>query len=76
MKFKVVSAASDGCASGPGGCRSDDKGVVLHYEATAVPVDRGRTGFLAFCTGDSGCYGTTLTDPQQTAWHRGEPFQS
>ena len=35
-------------------CRTDAKGVVVHYEATAVPVERGRTGLRAFCTDDSG----------------------
>jgi hypothetical protein len=35
-------------------CRTDDEGVVVHYEATAVPIERGRTGFYAFCTDDSG----------------------
>jgi hypothetical protein len=35
-------------------CRTDAKGVVVHYEATAVPVERGKTGFHAFCTDDSG----------------------
>ena len=28
-------------------------GVVVHYEATALPIERGRTGFHAFCTDDS-----------------------
>jgi hypothetical protein len=37
-----------------GNCRSDDKGVVVYYEATAVPVEHGRTGFHAFCTDESG----------------------
>jgi hypothetical protein len=37
-----------------GNCRTDAKGVVVHYEATAVPVERGKTGFHAFCTDDSG----------------------
>jgi hypothetical protein len=35
-------------------CRTDGKGVVVHYEATAVPIEHGRTGFRAFCTDDSG----------------------
>jgi hypothetical protein len=37
-----------------GNCRTDAKGVVAHFEATAVPVERGRTGFRAFCTDESG----------------------
>jgi hypothetical protein len=37
-----------------GNCRTDAKGVLIHYEATAVPVERGKTGFHAFCTDDSG----------------------
>ena len=37
-----------------GNCRTNEKGVVVHYEATAVPVERGKTGFRAFCTDDSG----------------------
>ena len=34
-------------------CHTDDKGVV-HYEVSAVPIERGTTGFYAFCTDDSG----------------------
>jgi len=37
-----------------GNCRTDDKGVVVHYEVTAVPVEQGRTVFHAFCADDSG----------------------
>jgi len=37
-----------------GNCSADVKGVVVHYQATAVPVERSRTGFRAFCTDDSG----------------------
>ena len=37
-----------------GNCRTDAKGVVAHFEATAVPVEIGKTGFHAFCTDDSG----------------------
>jgi hypothetical protein len=35
-------------------CYADAKGVVVHYQATAVPVERGTMGFRAFCTDDSG----------------------
>jgi hypothetical protein len=35
-------------------CRTDASRVVVHYEATAVPVELGKTGFHAFCTDDSG----------------------
>ena len=35
-------------------CRTDVKGVVVHYEAAVIPVQRGRTGVRAFCTDDSG----------------------
>jgi hypothetical protein len=37
-----------------GNCRTNAKGVVVHYEVTAVPVEHGRRGFHAFCTDDSG----------------------
>jgi len=37
-----------------GNCSADVKGVVVHYQATAVPVERSRTGFRVFCTDDSG----------------------
>jgi hypothetical protein len=37
-----------------GNCRTDAKGVVVHYEVTAVPLERGKTGYHAFCTDDSG----------------------
>jgi hypothetical protein len=35
-------------------CRVDAKGTVIHYQATAVPIKQGTTGFRAFCTDDSG----------------------
>jgi hypothetical protein len=37
-----------------GNCRADQKGVVVHYQITAVPIEHGRTGFRAFCADDSG----------------------
>lgn len=36
-----------------GNCRTNANGVVVHYEITAVPIQRGRTGFHAFCVDDS-----------------------
>ena len=50
----LTTGTSGGYKFGLGNCQSDDKGIVVHYEATAVPMERGRTGFLAFCTDDSG----------------------
>ena len=35
-------------------CRLDANGTVIHYQATAVPIKRGTTGFRAFCTDDFG----------------------
>ena len=35
-------------------CRTDANGLVVHYEAIAVPVELRKTGFHAFCTDDSG----------------------
>jgi hypothetical protein len=35
-------------------CNTDDKGRIVHYQATAVPVWLGATGYRAFCTDDSG----------------------
>lgn len=37
-----------------GNCYANTQGVVVHYQASAVPVESGRTGFRAFCTDDSG----------------------
>lgn len=37
-----------------GNCYADAKGVVAHYQVTAVPIEQGTTGFRAFCTDDSG----------------------
>ena len=36
------------------GCESRADGVVIHYRATAVPLEQGTTGFLALCTDESG----------------------
>jgi hypothetical protein len=35
-------------------CHADAEGVVVHYQATAVPVENGVTGFRAFCMDESG----------------------
>jgi hypothetical protein len=35
-------------------CHADAEGVVVHYQATAVPVEGGVTGFRAFCIDESG----------------------
>jgi hypothetical protein len=34
-------------------CRIDAKGRVIRYQATAVPIKLGTTGFRAYCTDDS-----------------------
>lgn len=35
-------------------CYADAAGLVVHYQVTAVPTERGVTGFRAFCTDDTG----------------------
>jgi hypothetical protein len=50
----LTTGTSEGYTFVLGNCRADAKGVVVHYEATAVPVEPGKTGFHAFCTDDSG----------------------
>ena len=37
-----------------GNCYAGAKGVVVQYQAAAVPIEHGTTGFRAFCTDDSG----------------------
>lgn len=36
------------------GCTPTEKGIVIHYQITAVPITRGLTGVRAFCTDESG----------------------
>jgi hypothetical protein len=36
------------------GCQVDKRGIVAHYQASAVRVERGTTGFRAFCTDETG----------------------
>jgi hypothetical protein len=36
------------------GCTPTEKGIVIHYQTTAVPITRGLTGVRAFCTDESG----------------------
>ena len=36
------------------GCQVDKGGVVAHYQASAVPIERGTTSFRAFCTDETG----------------------
>lgn len=49
-----ITARSSGYEFVLGNCRTDDKGIVVHYQVTAEPIDHGRTGFRAFCTDNSG----------------------
>jgi len=35
------------------GCQVDKRGVVAHYQASDVPIERGTTGFRAFCTDET-----------------------
>jgi hypothetical protein len=50
----AATGRSSGYEFALGNCRGDKKGVVVHYEGTAAPIEHGRTGFRAFCTDDSG----------------------
>ena len=36
------------------GCHAETKGVVVHYQTTAVPAVPGKTGVRAFCADESG----------------------
>src|SRR5689334_9038302 len=45
----LASGISSGYRFALENCSSDEKGVVVHYEVTAVPVKRGVTGSYAFC---------------------------
>jgi hypothetical protein len=46
-----------------GGCYAE-KGKVVHYQVTAVPIQRGTTGLAAFCGDDSG---SLWYDPEGSA---------
>jgi hypothetical protein len=35
-------------------CTPTEKGIVIHYQITAVPIASGLTGVRAFCTDESG----------------------
>jgi hypothetical protein len=50
----LVTATRSGYKFVLGNCFPDAKGVVTHYQAAAVPVERGVTGFRALCADDSG----------------------
>lgn len=52
MRFLTIGSGA-GYKFALGNCRTNAEGVTVHYEATAVPVERGRTGFHAFCADDS-----------------------
>jgi len=52
MRFLTI-GSSAGYKFVLGNCRTNANEVVVHYEATALPIERGRTGFHAFCTDDS-----------------------
>jgi hypothetical protein len=52
MRF-LTTGSSAGYKFVLGNCRTNANGVVVHYEATAVPIEHRKTGFRAFCTDDS-----------------------
>lgn len=55
-------------------CRLDAKGRVIHYQATAVPIKQGTTGFRAFCTDDSGELWYDRKAPRHNACCHNIPF--
>jgi hypothetical protein len=50
----LAARISSGYKFALGNCRIDEKGVVVHYQVTAVPVEQGRTRSYAFCADDAG----------------------
>jgi hypothetical protein len=52
MRFLTI-GSSAGYKFVLGNCRTKANGIVVHYEAIALPIERGKTGFRAFCTDDS-----------------------
>jgi len=50
-----------------GNCRTDAKGVVVHFEATAVPVERARRAFVHSVLMILVCSGLTRMGLRQTA---------
>lgn len=53
LKPSSVTATQSGYNFAIVNCFRDSKGTVAHYQATAVPVIQGTTGFRAFCTDNS-----------------------
>lgn len=53
LRFLVTGTMS-GYKFALGNCRADANGVVVHYQATAVPVESRVTGFRSFCVDESG----------------------
>jgi len=50
----LITGAQSGYKFSLVNCRADANRARIHYELTAVPVERGTTGFRAFCTDESG----------------------
>jgi hypothetical protein len=50
----LLAGESSGYKSVLAGCTSTEKGIVIRYRITAVPIARGLTGVRAFCADESG----------------------
>jgi hypothetical protein len=49
----LTTASQSGYKFSLAGCRSDDNRARVHYQVTAVPVERGTSGVRAFCADEA-----------------------
>ncbi len=49
----VATGARAGYRFSIGNCSADARGVIVHYQATAVPIERDVTGVRAFCASET-----------------------
>ena len=57
------------------GCRTDSNGVVTQYQLTAVPLQRGVTGFRVFCTDQTGAMWYDLEGSAENCLAARKPLQ-
>ena len=57
------------------GCRTDSNAVVTQYQLTAVPLQRGVTGFRVFCTDQTGATWYDLEGSAENCLAARKPLQ-
>jgi len=74
-EFLFATGSQNGYKFAITGCRTDSNGVVTQYQLTAVPLQRGVTGFRVFCTDQTGATWYDLEGSAENCLAARKPLQ-